>query len=86
MRRLRLPHHHNDVSLVGTCFQAISAFKILIFTRFTVNIDFSFVHAQFVQVKCARNRLNLALWTCQCVIIADVSKSVGRMMRGKRLF
>lgn len=42
---------------LALCFQAMSVFRILIFTRFTVNIDFSFVHTQFVQVKHARNPL-----------------------------
>lgn len=58
--------------------------QILIFTHFVDNNGFVLVHASAVQVKRARNQLNLALLTCHSVITVDTSISARWMLQGKK--
>lgn len=58
--------------------------QMLIFTHFVDNNGFVLVHASAVQVKRARNQLNLALLTCHSVITVDTSISARWMLQGKK--
>lgn len=63
------------------CFHAISA-KISNFHHSSrLMPTFLFVRAQVAQIKYASNLLNLALEPCQGVVITNVCKPAGRMVR-----
>lgn len=76
-------NYRNDITLVCSVVFMLSAFKTFTFPHLFVNVDFLFVHTQVVQVRHASNPLHSVLWTCQCAVIADVSNSVDKVMRGK---
>lgn len=63
------------------CFHATSAQIFHFHHSSRLTPTFLFVHAQVAQVKHASNPLNLALQTCQGVVITDVGKPAGRMAR-----
>lgn len=64
--------------------QAFSAFKTWTLTiSFVIQTSCSFMQ-RLCRVNVPSNLLSLALRTFQCVIIANVRKSVGRTLRGKR--
>lgn len=68
----------------ATGLYVTSPFKMLMFSYFVANSDFSFVHEHFIRVKRARHLLHATLLSCMCVATADIPESPRRMVQEKR--
>lgn len=68
------------------CNVVTSFLKLLMFSCFVVNNDFSFVHRHFNTLKNNRNLLHATMKFFPCVLTVDVPKSLWRKVQLKRHF